>query len=125
MKHMSIRKIDFIAAFEFLNRLTLRTLQSVADPTLGHFMSLLTNLLTETSNILADVLEYGSVSTTKLKTSSMHGFQNQADFSKRCGLYTNFRRKDNLTLKMLKNDNSLSACRNCCFFIMMYLFGGF
>ena len=44
----------------------------------------------------------------------MHGFQNQADFCKRCGLYTNFRRKDNLTLKMVKNDNSLSTCRNCC-----------
>ena len=57
LKHISILKIDYIAAFKFLNRLSLRTLQSVADPPLGHFLSLLTNLSTETSNIVAEVLE--------------------------------------------------------------------
>ena len=37
----------------------------------------------------------------------------------------NFRRKVNLKLKRLKNDNSVSICLNCCLFNMMYIFGVF
>ena len=41
---LTVLKMNFIAAFQFQNRLSLQTLQSVADPTLGHFLSLLSNL---------------------------------------------------------------------------------